>query len=140
MDIYQNNKLSTIGCGFAFAPNFSFSAKNCGEKLEEELADDTVRYAVRRYLSHSDALRRRLAHASYRLRLASGKGGKSQRLRCVVPAREMEPPGGWAELRMTVNAWGVTVTRLRLTRDYPAPRPPRAQISSEICEPREPKS
>ncbi|MCD8352738.1 MAG: hypothetical protein LUC47_00240 [Clostridiales bacterium] len=131
MDIYQNNKLSTIGCSFAIAPNFTWSAQEGGK----ELADDTVRYAVRRYLNHSDTLRRRLARASYRLRLASGKGGKSQRLRCVVPAREMELPGGWAELRVTVNAWGVTVTQLRLTRDYPAPRPPRAQISGETYSP-----
>lgn len=129
MDIYQNNKISTIGCGFALDQHFSWSAQE-GEK---ELADDTVRYAVRRYLNHSDALRRKLAHASYQLRLTSGgKGGKSRRLRCVVPAREMELPGGWAELRMTVNAWGVTITRLRLTRDYPAPRQPKAQVSGEI--------
>ncbi|MCD8188706.1 MAG: hypothetical protein LUD78_00530 [Clostridiales bacterium] len=131
MDIYQNNKVSTIGCTFDFAPGFSWSA----ESGAKELAADTVRYAVRRYLNHSDTLRRRLAQASYRLRLASGgKGGKAQRLRCVVPARVLELPGNWAELRVTVNARGVTVTQLRLTQDYPAPRrqQPKAKISGEI--------
>ncbi|MCD7920514.1 MAG: hypothetical protein LUG45_10725 [Clostridiales bacterium] len=114
MDIYENNKLCSIGYKLSFAKEFRLDTRDIPEHLDVP----TAKYAVQRYLKRNDKLLRKLVPESYALRLASGKV-RARRLVCVSSAEKLELPGNWAELKLVVDARGITVQRLRLTLDYP---------------------
>lgn len=80
---------------------------------------DTVGYAVCRFFRKNPSLCRTCAGESYRIRLSSGRSRKSRRHQCLLPAFLLELPGGWADIRYTVDAIGVTVQEVRLLKDYP---------------------
>ncbi|MCD8341068.1 MAG: hypothetical protein LUC87_02810 [Clostridiales bacterium] len=117
MDIYENNKLCSIGYELSFAKEFRLDTRD----VPEPLSVSTAKYAVQRYLKRNDKLLRRLVPASYEMRLSSGKG-RAKRLVCVVSAGNMELPGNWAELKLLVDAKGITVQKLRITLEYPDQR------------------
>ncbi len=114
MDIYENNKLCSIGYKLSFAKEFRLNARDLSEPLDVP----TAKYAVQRYLRRNDRLLRKLVPESYALRLASGKS-RPQRMGGGSPAERRELPGNWAEMTLVVDARGITVQRLRLTREYP---------------------
>ncbi|MCD8127326.1 MAG: hypothetical protein LUD82_07720 [Clostridiales bacterium] len=114
MDIYENNKLCSIGYALSFAKEFRLDTRDVPERLDVP----TAKYAVQRYLKRNDKLLRKLVPESYALRLVSGKV-RPKRLVCVSPAEKLELPGNWAELKLVVDARGIIVQRLRLTLDYP---------------------
>lgn len=114
MDIYENNKICSIGYELSFAKDFRLNARDVPGYLDVP----TAQYAVRRYLKHNDKLLKKLVSESYALRLASGKV-KPKRLVCVSLAEKLELPGNWAEMRLIVDAKGISVQKLRLTLEYP---------------------
>ncbi|MCC8099394.1 MAG: hypothetical protein LIO78_04925 [Clostridiales bacterium] len=114
MDIYENNKLCSIGYALSFAKEFRLDTRDIPERLDVP----TAKYAVQRYLKRNDRLLKKLVPESYALRLASGKV-RPKRLVCVSPAEKLELPGSWAELTLVVDAKGITVRKLRITLEYP---------------------
>ncbi|MCD8085000.1 MAG: hypothetical protein LUF28_01480 [Clostridiales bacterium] len=117
MDIYENNKICSIGYELSFAGDFTWDAKGVPGGLDR----CTVQYAVRRYLKRNNRLLAKLVRESYAIRLSSGRNSsRPRRLVCVTHAKDMELPGNWVEMKLLIDAKGITVRKLRILPDYPA--------------------
>ena len=93
-----------LSCGVWAAKAFKYQAEiPCG------LESETIGYAVCRFLTKCDTLRRDYVEQSYRLRLKQGKGRRSVRSRFTAPARMMELPGAKVEVRVMITPKGVEV-------------------------------
>lgn len=64
-------------------------------------------------------MRKTFASESWKMRLAKGKGGRPRRYIYCIPAKDLELPGSWAAINLTVGNVGVTVNSLKLSRSFP---------------------
>ena len=114
MKMVIRNGQSTIKCQISAAKELHFySQKPC------DLEEDTVSYAACRFFSKSAALCKLYAAESYRMRLAQGRGRKSKKHQCILPAQFMELPGNWARIHFTVDPVGVTIRGIDLLERFP---------------------
>lgn len=81
-----------------------------------ELCPEAVAYAVCRLFTKSVSLRKAYVPESYRMRLASGKGRKTKRHRCVIPACLAEIDGELLQIDFSVDCTGVTVQKVKALR------------------------
>ena len=84
-----------------------------------ELCSDAVVYAVSRLFSSSAAMCRSCVTESYAMRIATGKGRRSARHSCVVPAALAEIDGNWLRVSYSVDPEGVTIQSVSLFDSYP---------------------
>ena len=54
------------------------------------------------------------------MRLAKGRNRRLHYYTFCIPADQLELPGSWAELRLSISADGVTVHSLKLSMSFPA--------------------
>lgn len=78
-----------------------------------ELCSDAVIYGVSRLLARSESACREYVCQSYRMRLATGKGRRSQRRRCIIPAFLAEIDGELLRIDLTIDCSGVTIQNIR---------------------------
>lgn len=84
-----------------------------------EFPDDTICYAVRRFLCRSSAVCRKYVMESYALRVEKAGGKKKKRFRVVAPAAAADLGYGWLAVDLCVTAAGVTVKRIAILDRYP---------------------
>ena len=78
-----------------------------------ELCSEAVVYGVSRLMSKSESVCREYVCESYRMRLATGKGRRSKRHSCVIPAFLAEIDGELLRIDLTVDGSGVTIQNIR---------------------------
>lgn len=78
-----------------------------------DLCSEAVIYAACRLFSRSESLCREYVTASYRMRLASGKGRKSRNCRCVIPGFLAEIDSDFLQISFTVDSTGVTIQSIK---------------------------
>ena len=81
-----------------------------------DLEDESIVYAVCRFIRRSPALMGDFAGESYRLRLQRGKTRRS----FVAPASLLELPGSWAAVSLRILPTGAEITRIGLYDCLPA--------------------
>ena len=98
-----------IMCQMSFEDDFHFdSVKECG------YCEDAVKYAVMRMFTRSAGIRRYCTRASWKMRLAKGRGKKPHLFVWRIPSRYLELPGDTAVVRGCINTRGVFVSGVRL--------------------------
>lgn len=81
-----------------------------------ELCPDAVSYAVCRLFAKTPSLCREYAMESCRMRFASGRGRKSRKCKCVLPAILAQIDAELLEIEFCVNGTGVLITAVRTAR------------------------
>ena len=82
--------------------------------------DDTISYAVRRFLCGSKSICKQYVRESYEMRVSGGRGKKQKRFQVIAPAAVAELGYGWLVIDICVSALGVNVKRIALLDRYPA--------------------
>lgn len=83
------------------------------------LHDDTISYAVQRFLSKSKSVCKQYVRESYEMRVSKGRGKKQKRFQVIAPAALADLGYGWLVIDICVTATGVTVKRIALLDRYP---------------------
>ena len=94
---------------------------------------DTIEYAVIHFFRRSEKLKKSFAQESWQMRLAKGKGGRPHRYIYCIPAKDLELPGSWAVINLTVSNIGVTVHSLKLSLSFPTYGNRGAQPQVRLC-------
>ena len=85
---------------------------------QEDLHEDTISYAVKRFFCKSLSLCKEYVAESYNMRF--GKGKKQRRSRVVAPAAAADLGYGWLVIDICVSPAGVTIKRISLLDYYPS--------------------
>ena len=81
---------------------------------------ETVEYAVLRFLARCAKLYHYYANESCKLRFAKGREARrTKTLHCTAPAMLMELPGAWVRLTLRINREAIIVTAIELSDEYP---------------------
>ena len=115
MKMTSGSGYGALGCALKVSDNLKVSSEvDCGE-----LAEETIGYAVCRFLMHSRLACDRYVTLSYHKRFGRGK----RRVPCCchleLPASALGLPGKWASIVLSVDAIGVVVESVSLCAERP---------------------
>ena len=99
----------SYGCEISVKEDFMFSVP--GSYGYER---DVVAYAVERFFSKNEKMRKEFTQESWKIRLAKGKRNKQHEFSYTIPANLMELPGNWIKVSGKVESAGVIVKKVEV--------------------------
>ena len=109
----------TICCDITVSEKFSYSIES---GIRCEYPQDTIEYALRRFFSRNESIRKAAPRESLQMRLAKGRGRRPHYYTYCIPAKQLELPGSWAVVKLYIDNVGITVSSLKLSLAFPSSR------------------
>lgn len=81
--------------------------------------NETIAYAVERFLVQCPRFVRECTNESWQVRIAKGKERRPRRFTYLVPGILMELPGEWVRLTGDIDAVGIKIKKVELLREHP---------------------
>lgn len=82
--------------------------------------NETIAYAVERFLVHCPRFVKECTNESWQIRIAKGKERRPHRFTYLVPGILMELPVEWVRLTGDIDVIGINVKKVELLREHPS--------------------